>query len=118
MMDRGENRSSFLAHCHYVNSPLIAEALALREALICCIEKGILHVYCETDSLKLVKTLNKGSPTAELYGIVAEILCLSEAFESISFVWIKRCKNRDADALAKQAFWNESSVMAPLDFGV
>ena len=117
-MDRDGNRSSFLAHCHFVNSPLIAEALALREALICCIEKGILHVCCESDSLKLVKTLNKGPPTAELYGIVADILCLSEAFTSISFGWIKRCENRDADALAKQALWNESSVMAPLTFGV
>ncbi|WZY73164.1 hypothetical protein YC2023_005404 [Brassica napus] len=47
----GEDMNSFLAHCHYVNSPLVAEGLVIREALICSIEKGLrhAHVCCESD---------------------------------------------------------------------
>lgn len=117
MMKTWDDKSSFSAHCHFVNSPLVAEGLALREALISCVEKGIHNVRCESDSLKLIKALNKGPPMAEIYGIAADINCLSSAFDSISFVWTKRCKNRDADALTKQALWNESLVMAPSNLG-
>ncbi|KAG5396048.1 hypothetical protein IGI04_017862, partial [Brassica rapa subsp. trilocularis] len=102
---------SILAHCHYVSSPLVAEGLALREALQFCIEKNIRMMRCETDSLVLIKALNSGPPVAELYGIVADIACLSLAFDSISFSWIKRGKNGDADALAKQTLWNASKFM-------
>ena len=100
-----------------MSSPLVAEGLALREALQFCIEKNIRMVRCETDSLVLVKALNSGPPVAELYGIVADIACLSLAFDSISFSWIKRGKNGDADALAKQALWNASKLMLLVNNG-
>ena len=54
----------------------------------------------------------------EIYGIVADIDCLSLAFDSISFSWIERNRNGEADALAKQALWNEACVMAPINIGV
>lgn len=91
----------------------MAEGLALREALACGIEKGLRQVRCESDSSKLITAINKGSPVAEIYGIVADIRCLALAFDSISFCWIQRSRNKDADALAKQALWNESIVIAP-----
>ncbi|KAG5402823.1 hypothetical protein IGI04_008942 [Brassica rapa subsp. trilocularis] len=52
-------RASFLAHCHFVNSPIVAEGLALREALACGIEKGFRQVRCESDSSKLITAINK-----------------------------------------------------------
>ena len=92
---------------------MVAEGLALQEALHYCIEKEIRQVHCETDSLNLVKALNSGPPATELYGIVTDISCLSLALDFIPFSWIQRGKNRDADALAKQALWNVSSVLPP-----
>uniref|UniRef100_A0A0D3A5H9 RNase H type-1 domain-containing protein n=1 Tax=Brassica oleracea var. oleracea TaxID=109376 RepID=A0A0D3A5H9_BRAOL len=112
-----EARSSFQAHCYFVSSPLIAEGLAVREAILLCIEKGHRHVHLETDSINLVKALTTGPPAIEIYGIVEDITCLSAAFDSISFSWIPRNRNRDADALAKQALHNESLVMSPINIG-
>ena len=118
IVGEGPEKISILAHCHYVNSPLVAEGLALREALQFCIEKDIRQVRCKTDSLLLVKALNSGQHAAEIYGIVAGIVCLSLAFDSISFSWIQRTRNGEADALSKQALWNEACVMAPINIGV
>lgn len=106
----GTEKTLTLAHCHHVNSPLVAEGLALQEALHYCIEKEIRQVHCETDSLNLVKALNSDPSATELYGIVADISCLSLAFDFISFSWIQRGKNGDDDVLAKQTLWNISSV--------
>ncbi|KAF3567109.1 hypothetical protein DY000_02019769 [Brassica cretica] len=41
IVGEGPEKVSILAHCHYVNSPLVAEGLALWEALQFCIEKDI-----------------------------------------------------------------------------
>ncbi|KAG2262731.1 hypothetical protein Bca52824_069810 [Brassica carinata] len=89
----------------------------MREAISLCIEKGHRHVHFETDSTTLVKALTTGPPATEIYGIVADISCLSAAFASISFSWIPRTMNRDADALAKQALHNESLCNASLNIG-
>ncbi|KAF3493678.1 hypothetical protein DY000_02052002 [Brassica cretica] len=76
------------------------------------------EVHLETDSINLVKALTTGPPAIEIYGIVEDITCLSAAFDSISFSWIPHNRNRDADALAKQALHNESLVMSPLNIGL
>ena len=44
IVGEGPEKVSILAHCHYVNSPLVAEGLALWEALQFCIEKDIRQV--------------------------------------------------------------------------
>ncbi|KAF3515816.1 hypothetical protein DY000_02059675 [Brassica cretica] len=59
----------------------------------------------------------------EVYGVVADILSLSFAFECISFSWIQRVNTKEADALAKQvlakqALLNEPFVLTSLDIGV
>ncbi|CAG7881669.1 unnamed protein product [Brassica rapa] len=105
----------FLSHCFYVSSPLVAEGLALREALICCITKGIRAVRCSSDSLQLVRALNEDSPIAEIYGIISDIRNLILAFDFVSFVWIQRSENKAADALAKQALVDATFVASPLN---
>ncbi|CAN7125038.1 unnamed protein product, partial [Brassica rapa subsp. narinosa] len=77
IVGEGTEKVSILAHCHYVNSSLVAEGLALRKALQFCIEKNIRQIRCETDSLLLVKALNSGQQATEIYGIMADIVCLS-----------------------------------------
>ena len=108
--------SSFMAHCHFVNSPLVAEGLALREALICCIAKGIRRVSCKSDSLQLIRAIHEKAPNSQIYGIVSDISNLSFAFDYVSFSWIQRSDNKATDALAKQALLNEIYVFSPLNF--
>ena len=60
------------------------------------------RVRCESDSTQLVKALTASSGSMEIYGIVADILKLTLFFDVLSFHWISREKNREADFLAKQ----------------
>ena len=86
-----------------VFSPLMGEALALRAGLEKCREMGIYQVKCESDSKLLINSIKNGNALPELYGVVADILCIANEFASISFVWISRENNRAADVLAKQS---------------
>ena len=44
---------------------------------------------------------------SEIYGITADVLSLAEFFETISFRWISRVSNSEADGLAKQSLADE-----------
>ena len=50
IIQKNTEASFFCAHCHFVASPLVAEALALHEAVFKCKELGIQRLRCETDS--------------------------------------------------------------------
>lgn len=86
-----------------VFSPLMGEALALRVGLRKCRELGICELNCQSDSKMLINSINNGNALPEVYGVVADILCIATEFVSISFAWISREKNRAADVLAKQS---------------
>lgn len=90
-----------------MQTPLIAEGLAVREAVLTCQRKELKKVRIESDSQTLVKVLNSG---AGLYGIFSDILKLAEAFEYVCFVWIPRERNVMADCLAK----TDLNVVVPL----
>ena len=47
-----------------------------------------------------------------VHGVVADILCISAAFESVSFRWIPREENTNADLLAKQVLSVNEAFMA------
>ncbi|XP_048613305.1 uncharacterized protein LOC125587171 [Brassica napus] len=99
-----------------VRSPLSAEGLALRAAIMKCKELGIQQVIFESDSTQLVAALKPQSAPPELYGIVADILHCAVSFKFCSFIWIPRSKNSEADVLAKHALFSENSVLYPLGF--
>lgn len=105
--------SSFSAPEHFVRSPLMAEGLALRRAILQCKEIGISKIRCESDSSTLIKSLNLETSAAELYGVVTDIIELASSFDSISFVWIPRERNVVADGLAKLVLSAELAIMAP-----
>ena len=111
-MDSQNRDSSFLVLAHHVKTPLAAEALALREAIWKCRELGLAQIKCESDCEELVKAINGKTSLAGLYGILADIQELAESFECISFVWISRLRNVEADLLAKQALYAELALMA------
>lgn len=94
---------SFKAKTRCVGSPLIAESLALREAIITCQNLQIKTVLFESDASQLVKSITDGHCPTELYGVVSDILFYASAFEFVNFSWIPRERNVIADRLAKDA---------------
>uniref|UniRef100_A0A0D3DZ98 RNase H type-1 domain-containing protein n=1 Tax=Brassica oleracea var. oleracea TaxID=109376 RepID=A0A0D3DZ98_BRAOL len=94
---------SFKAKTRCVGSLLIAESLALREAIITCQNLQIKTVLFESDASQLVKSITDGHCPTELYGVVSDILFYASAFEFVNFSWIPRERNVIADRLAKDA---------------
>ncbi|XP_009105597.2 uncharacterized protein LOC103831468 [Brassica rapa] len=110
-----DQSTTHLSYCYFVSSPLVAEALAVRDALAHCRALGILRLRCQTDSQQLVKALATKDPNPEIYGIVSDTLILASSFDSISFEWLPRAQNNVADALAKQALYNACPVTPQID---
>lgn len=73
----------FMKREEWVNSALMAEGIAMREAICFCAGAGMTKVKFESDSLHLVKMINAGAPVSELYGVVADILSLMNSFEFV-----------------------------------
>ena len=82
---RQERDFPFATTIHHVESPLAAEGLDMREALLKCREIGLSKLRCESDSAILIKAINLRSPLVGLYGILADIYSIASSFESISF---------------------------------
>lgn len=64
---------------------------------------GVSRLACFSDCQELVILLNSEGHANELDGILADISSLSCCFESISFHFVSRVDNAQADALAKSA---------------
>ena len=84
-----------------VRSPLLAEALAIHEALCHASTLGIQNIVIASDSKQLINAINLGDPPLELHGILHDILSLSSTFLQSSFSFISRKHNGEADEIAK-----------------
>ncbi|XP_018510447.2 uncharacterized protein LOC108869886 [Brassica rapa] len=87
---------------HSVSSPLMAEALAIRSSLVMAVEHEIPNLRIYSDSLTLIRAINTKMHDKEIYGILCDIHQISSVFGSISFSFLPRSKNREADELAKR----------------
>ncbi|KAL0647001.1 hypothetical protein Bca4012_045292 [Brassica carinata] len=106
-----EGTAEFTKPCRFVGSALIAEGLALREALSGCRDLGLRRIRCEADCAQLINALNSREAHPELYGILSDVFSISSSFEFISFTWIPRGSNKAADKLAKQCLVGEEVFM-------
>ncbi|KAF3526316.1 14.7 kDa ribonuclease H-like protein [Brassica napus] len=99
-----------------ISSVLVEEGLALKEAVATCRHQDIKEVQFESDSTQLIKSINKKSPTLEMYGIVEDIHILASAFDRVAFEWIPRKRNSEADMLAKNVLllYKQEVVVADL----
>ena len=88
---------------HNVTSPLMAEELALREAVLTCQRLELGSVRFESDSVLLIKCLNADLDISELHSVVSDVRSIVFEFDYVSFCWITREKNVVADVLAKNA---------------
>ncbi|KAM5582295.1 hypothetical protein ABKV19_002615 [Rosa sericea] len=79
----------------------LAEAIALRNGLVCALERGHNRIEVEGDSKLVIDAVNKVvHPPWRLLKIIQDIQAIATRFNSISFRHIFREANFVADALA------------------
>ncbi|KAG2308007.1 hypothetical protein Bca4012_083042 [Brassica carinata] len=73
----------------HISSPLVAEGLAIREALLVCKEHDFGNLHLQSDSSPMINAINRAEPVIEVHGILSDIhiICCSSDV-SISFSWI------------------------------
>lgn len=91
---------------NFVNSPLVAEALAVREGLYTAANQGISNLWIGSDNLTLIGAIINKTHRKELLGIIKDIHNLSSVFVSVDFFHVHRENNEEADALAKTILRN------------
>lgn len=87
----------------HVTSALMAESIALLEAVKWGAERELKRMRFESDSAQLIKAIYDVTCLPEIYGVMSDIISLMSVFDYVSFVWIPREKNVQADRLAKAA---------------
>lgn len=90
----------------FVSSALMAEALAVRLAVMTAAFSNIKSLLILSYSLTLIKLLKGKESRPELFGILFDIYHFSSYFDAISFSFILRLQNSDADLVAKSALSN------------
>ena len=85
----------------YVNSSLVAEGLALREAMEHALSLGFIRVNFETDSKDLVAAIVDGACFSMIDGVASDITLLSKAFVYFSLRYCNRLSLSFEDGLAK-----------------
>lgn len=86
-----------------VGSALMAEAMAMREALVQASERNLTGFTMVSDSQHLINLIKIGNFHLEIYGIAQDIIKLTKVLEA-SCVFISRSDNIKADAITKSAF--------------
>ncbi|KAF8050588.1 hypothetical protein N665_1932s0002 [Sinapis alba] len=90
--------------CPFVSSPLLAEALALREASM---QPNLLNsptFGCFNSNLQeFIRTINSKTYSMELFEVLIDIMFLFSSFDFALFSFIPRAQNSSADSLAKSA---------------
>lgn len=89
----------------FVSSVLIAEGLALRDAVTACRNQGLKRVEFKSDFNQLTTAINSKIPPLEVYGIAEDIQSLSLAFDDVVFVWIPLEQNVEAYLIAKSSLF-------------
>ncbi|KAG5396712.1 hypothetical protein IGI04_018526 [Brassica rapa subsp. trilocularis] len=99
------------SHRRFVPSALVAEALAVKAAMIAALSSHVssLHVY--SDSKALITLLKSQDDDVVLKGVLHDIRILALSFESILYCFIPRLANCDADSLAKSALFSLHSTV-------
>ncbi|CAN6888258.1 unnamed protein product [Brassica oleracea] len=87
----------------FVCSALMAEALAIRDALIKAKELNLHSIQLFSGSQVLVSALRSGLDVIEIAVVLLDIRNLATLFCPLSFIFIPRLENRQADSLARAA---------------
>jgi hypothetical protein len=106
---------SFLAACgeryDEVVVPEIAEAIAVRRALLFAQEEEFSKIIIASDCLSVIQRIKSGEVDRSLYGpVIEDIKLMSRGFGTCEFCHVYRVTNVAAHLLAKECESFESSV--------
>ena len=84
------------------NSVAAAEAAAIREALIFCVNQVFEKVIIESDARSIIQMLRmEASHDFSLASLLSDIECLARGLKEVSFVFAPRASNKAAHSVAK-----------------
>lgn len=106
----GSSRSGSSNRSH-VSSALVAEAFAVKAALSEAALVGYVSITLWSDSQTLISALSSQTKTVDIQSILHDIYILCRSFASISFKFVPRLKNVEADSLAKSAMYAFMNVV-------
>ncbi|KAL0898654.1 hypothetical protein Bca101_082615 [Brassica carinata] len=95
-----------------IASPFVAEALALRWALLTAHTQEYSKICFKTDCQALLAAISSKVSPADPYGIIQDIDHLSLSFISVSFKFVARQSNSAADQLAKSDLYSATSALS------
>ena len=101
--DNTRNLSTVSEAHNHVTSALMAEAIAVHRAVSTAVYSNVRSLVVLSDSLSLVKLLKKRGTQPELFGIMFDIYHFVSYFDVISFNFVSRNFNVEADSVAKSA---------------
>ncbi|XP_018435786.1 uncharacterized protein LOC108808085 [Raphanus sativus] len=90
----------------FVGSAFIAEAIAIKTAFSEAVTLGLRTLIIRSDSLSLISTITSKKKSIEAQGVLFDIEHLCSFFHSVSFYFVPRLNNTEADALAKISLLN------------
>ena len=93
------------ANRSFVHSALMVEAIAIKTALHDAIIQGYISLVIWSDSKSLVSLLNSKGRCNAIQEILFDIHMLCIFFSSISFKFVPRLKNVEADTSAKSGMF-------------
>ncbi|KAF3582122.1 hypothetical protein DY000_02028994 [Brassica cretica] len=79
----------------------MAEALAVREALLHASSLGFTKIWLRSDSQVLMRAINQKRGPTGLFGVLPDIVSLSSSFKFCRFTFFSRDLNGLADSIAK-----------------
>lgn len=90
----------------FVPSALVAEALAVKSAVMAAVASQVNSLIVYSDSKTLILLLKSQGHDVSLKDILHDICLLALSFTSISFTFIPRLANDQADSLVKIALYD------------
>ncbi|KAL0862379.1 hypothetical protein Bca101_041497 [Brassica carinata] len=87
----------------FVPSALVADALAVKTAVASAVSHHVSNLIVNSDSKNLVLLLKSKGQNTNLRGVLHDIYVLSRPLISISYHFVPRLANAQADTLAKTA---------------
>ena len=109
-INREESLLQGTATFDHTPSPQMAEALAIRSALLHALDLGLSRIWFKSDCQALIAVINSKYHPTELYGITRDIEHLSLSFDCIVFSFIPRYLNGMADSLAKSVLYSAAAT--------
>ncbi|ESQ45920.1 hypothetical protein EUTSA_v10011015mg [Eutrema salsugineum] len=108
--DQQRQSTTHSSSVEHVSSALMAEALAIRSAVMHAKNAHIKNLLLLSDSQVVLRSIEAGNLIMDLHGILADIDSSTAAFNFVRFKFIPRKENCNADLAAKLALMGSNHL--------